>query len=221
MPIHPGKYVDRYGADGEYYFRKIGLLDSTMPKLLDFNDSMVAPDASTSGTTVSTSESLVKQTHTLADMVTSWNLPDSGSSSYEKVLYVGYGISDWFALVISETEFTGTPAGSYMIDSYMFRSNDSRMYSSAGGVWANFATDNSFAPNDNTNNYGIIGIALYVDGPGQIQRAFYATSKGQWTPILSTTDTAVGSSDYKSVGAYTYDTKKRQVSPLVVWGKKA
>lgn len=202
---------------GEDYFTSIGLIGGStgMEPILSMPTVLSAPDGYRDGTTVTTTDSVVKQTPG-ADCWLNWNFLDSGTTSYSKVLCIGYGIADYFGLTVSENAYTGAQTAIYYLDVYQWRS-DGRLYSNNGTSWVNFATDATYTPNNNLVTNPIIGLAMYLE-TDQVQKTFIKTGSGSWVQILSTTDSANGSAGYKSVGCYDYATTKRVVAPVMAWG---
>jgi hypothetical protein len=203
--------------DGSSYFTNIGLIGSatSMVPILSHPTVLNAPSGYRSGTTITTTDSVVSQYGTSDDWM-NWNFLDSGATSYSKILAIGYGIGDYFGITVSENEYTGTPAGAYFQDCYHWRSFDGKLQSNNGISWVNFATDATITLNDNTVQNQIIGLGLYLE-TDQVQKTFMK-SGGQWFQVLSTTDNATGAAGFKTVGFYDSATTKRVVTPLMAWG---
>ena len=202
---------------GEDYFTSIGILGSStgMKPILSMPTVLLAPDGYRDGTTVTTTDSVVSQVGTSDDWM-NWNFLDSGSTSYSKVLCIGYGIGNSFGITVSENAYTGAQTGVYFLDVYQWRS-DGKLYSNNGTSWVNFATDGTYTTNDNLKTNPIIGLAMYLE-TDQVQKTFMRTGSGSWVQVLSTTDSANGSAGYKAVGFYDYNSTKRVVAPLMAWG---
>jgi len=202
---------------GEDYFTSIGLIGGAtgMKPILSMPTVLSAPDGYRDGTTVTITDSVAKQTAGL-DCWLNWNFLDSGSTSYSKVLSIGYGIGDYFAITVSENAYTGAQAGAYFDDCYQWRS-DGKLYSASGGSWVNFSTDATYTPNNNLVTNPIIGIASYLE-TDQVQKTFFRTGSSDWVQVLSTTSSNTGSNGFKCVGFYDYATGKRVVAPVMAWG---
>jgi hypothetical protein len=205
---------------GEAYFTSLGLLGAStgMKPILSLPTALTTPDAYTSGLTVAANDSVVTQTTSGDDWV-SWNFLDSGSTSYSKVLAIGYGMSDYFQIAVSENAYTGATAGSYFIESYAYSSGLGKLFSSAGGSWAEVTVDASITMNDNTVNNPIFGLGIYLEGTNNVQKIFVKSGTSQWAQVLSTTASVTGSEGFKSIGFYNYaGATKRVVAPVMAWG---
>ena len=201
---------------GEDYFTSIGILGSStgMKPILSMPTVLSAPDGYRDGTTATTTDSVVYQTAG-ADCWLNWNFLDSGSTSYSKVLSIGYGIGRTFAITVSENAYTGATAGVYFDDCYQWRS-DGKLYSESGG-WTLIGTDATYKPNTDLVTNPIIGIASYLE-TDQLQKTFFRTGSSDWVQVLSETSSNTGSNGFKCVGFYDYVTGKRVVAPVMAWG---
>ena len=189
-----------------------------MKPILSMPTVLSAPDGYTTGTAITTTDSVVTQTAS-GDHYVNWNFLDSGSTSYSKVLVIAYGMADYFGIAASETEFTGASAGAYFIDSYLFFTHTGHLMSGAGGSWSLFHTDTTMPLNDNLVSNPIFGLGLYLEGTNNVQKTFFKSGTSNWAQTLSTTDSAVGSNGFKSMGFYGYlGALKRIVAPVMAWG---
>tara|TARA_Y100000310_G_scaffold128758_1_gene127946 strand:- start:538 stop:1191 length:654 start_codon:yes stop_codon:yes gene_type:complete len=215
MTYHP--LAETYDT-GEAYFTSLGLLGAStgMKPILSLPTALTTPDAYTSGLTVAVNDSVVTQTTSTDDWI-SWNLLDSGSTSYSKLLVIGYGMADYFSVGASENAYTGATAGNYLKDFYQWLSNLGNLYSNNGTTTSNFATDATITMNDNTVTNPIFGLGMYLEVG--VQKTFVKSGSENWAQVLSTTNTDNGQNGYKSIGFYNYaGGKKRVVAPVMAWG---
>jgi len=206
---------------GEAYFSSLGIVGGAtgMSPILTHPVSAVVPDGYKSVTSVTADESVVTQTANSDDYM-NYNLLDSGDTSYSKVLAIAYGTAsnyNYWTMVLSENEYTGAVVGSYMTDLYQFR-GDGLFYSNNGVSWVNFASDQTILEETGATA-PIRGMAMYIEGSNNIQKVWVRSGgEEQWIQIISTTDSATGSSGFKSLGFYTYAAIKRVVCPVMAWG---
>ena len=212
--------------DGTDYFEQIGLIGgSTGMELLHcFNPVMTIGDAYSSSTALTTSGSNMKMTWDEAGTAhcwTSWNLPDSGSTTYSKILFISYVFAyraGYHALGISENEYSGSEGTTnYYRDCYSFQPVSGFIeYNNTGTTFTTIATDSTMTLTNNQLYDPIMGTAIYAEATGNVQKCFLK-STGQWVRTLSTTSSETGSNGWKSVATYGY-ASTWTVSPFMVWG---
>jgi len=208
------------------YFTSMGLIGGTtgMIPLLSFRDEMTAPDAweTTQGLPVVTDTIMVAPNASTSGY-NSYTLPAAGG--YDKVLMVAYGFGRKFGVAIGETAFTGVQTGNFFVDSFIWRSADCALYSTAGGVFVLIATDATMTMNSEVNATPILGVAVYADNSSgaQVQRTFLRTTGG-WCPVLTEASANLGTDVFKAVAVFSDSASTNVmhcVTPLLAWGKES
>jgi hypothetical protein len=206
---------------GEAYFTSLGLLGvSTGMAPLITNSTTIAAFSDSDGTALTITDSVAKAATGAAASWAGYNL----SASKTKLLaiahvhpstsnYIGLGFHT--STLPSSTlenayEATFDGAGGHSELGKYVKTNGSTTYTAV-------QTDATIYQNDASLS-AVWGIALYVDGDGDIQRSFLKGNTGQWIQVLADTDTDHTSATFQSFYLRHYGESARFICPIYCWG---
>jgi len=202
-----------YAQTGEDFFRKEGFLVDGMAPLIT-NSTTVTAFSDSDGTALTITDSVAKSAVGAEASWAGYNL----SASKTKLLAIAY-VHPSTSNYIGIGFHTSTLPTDELQDAYEATFDGAGGHSELGkyvtdGTYTAVQTDTTIFQNDVVTT-AIWGIALYVDGSGNVQKSF-VKSAGQWIQVLA--DTESDHSSFQSFYLRHYGESARFITPIMVWG---
>jgi len=203
-----------YAQTGEDFFRKEGFLVDGMAPLIT-NSTTVTAFSDSDGTALTITDSVAKSAVGAESSWAGYNL----SASKTKLLAIAYvhpSTSNYIGLGFH----TSTLPADELQDAYEATFDGAGGHSELGkyvtdGTYTAVQTDTTIFQNDVVTS-AVWGIALYVDGSGNVQKSFLKSGSGQWIQVLA--DTETDHSSFQSFYLRHYGESARFITPIMVWG---
>ena len=203
-----------YAQTGENFFRQEGFLVDGMAPLITASTTIPATDDS-DGTALTITDSVAKSAVGAEASWAGWDL----SASKTKLLAIAYvhpSTSNYIGLGFH----TSTLPADELQDAYEATFDGAGGHSELGkyvtdGTYTAVQTDATIYQDDAATS-AVWGIALYVDGSGNVQKSFLKSGSGQWIQILA--DTETDHSSFQSFYLRHYGESARFISPIYCWG---
>jgi len=203
-----------YAQTGENFFRQEGFLVDGMAPLIT-NSTTVTAFSDSDGTALTITDSVAKAAVGAEASWAGYNL----SASKTKLLAIAYvhpSTSNYIGLGFH----TSTLPTDELQDAYEATFDGAGGHSELGkyvtdGTYTPVQTDATIYQNDAATS-AVWGIALYVDGSGNVQKSFLKSGSGQWIQVLAATESDLSS--FQSFYLRHYGESARFVSPIYCWG---
>ena len=203
-----------YAQTGENFFRQEGFLVDGMAPLITASTTIPATDDS-DGTALTITDSVAKSAVGAEASWAGWDL----SASKTKLLAIAYvhpSTSNYIGLGFH----TSTLPTDELQDAYEATFDGAGGHSELGkyvtdGTYTAVQTDATIYQDDAATS-AVWGIALYVDGSGNVQKSFLKSGSGQWIQVLA--DTETDHSSFQSFYLRHYGESARFITPIMVWG---
>jgi len=201
-----------HAGTGEDFFRKEGFLVDGMDPLI--TGRYTIPTFSDSdGTALTITNSVAKSATGAA---ASWSGYDFAEKT--KVLAIAYvhpSTSNYVGVGFN----VSTLPTSTLVDSYEATfdgaGGHSELAKYVSGSLTAVQTETTIYQNDVVTT-AVWGIALYVDGSGNVQKSFVKGGTGSWFQVLA--DTETDHSSFQSFYLRHYGESARFITPIMVWG---
>ena len=202
-----------HAGTGEDFFRKEGFLDGMAP-LITASTTIPATDDS-DGTALTITDSVAVAGAGAEASWAGWDL----SASKTKLLAIAYvhpSTSNYIGLGFH----TSTLPADELQDAYEATFDGAGGHSELGkyvtdGTYTAVQTDTTIYQDDAAIS-AVWGIALYVDGSGNVQKSFVKSGTGNWFQVLA--DTETDHSSFQSFYLRHYGESARFITPIMVWG---
>jgi len=203
-----------YAQTGEDFFRKEGFLVDGMAPLIT-NSTTVTAFSDSDGTALTITDSVAKSAVGAEASWAGYNL----SASKTKLLAIAY-VHPSTSNYIGIGFHTSTLPTDELQDAYEATFDGAGGHSELGkyvtdGTYTAVQTDTTIFQNDVVTT-AVWGIALYVDGSGNVQKSFLKSGSGQWIQVLA--DTESDHSSFQSFYLRHYGESARFITPIMVWG---
>ena len=201
---------------GEDFFLKEGFLTGMAP-IISARYTIPAFDGS-DGTALTITNSVAKAGAAHAESWAGWNL----GATYTKLLISAYGhVSPANGWGVGAKVAVLPGAAVIKPATYQARFNIYSLHSLGkytADPGSSFATIGSTSTiyQQQVAKAAVWGIALYLDGPSNVQKTFIKSGIGQWIQVLSGTDS--DHSSFQSVYLRHQGDDHRFITPIMVWG---
>jgi hypothetical protein len=208
------------------YFTQLGIIggSTALKPLLTMPYSIPAADDTFNdgNTTITYTEGMVEM-HSSAGTNTGgrliWNFPATQNKAFVLGYLSGMGGSFGFGVSNTTTAADEVPGYEYVF----YNSERSRLYETTGATVTSIATNDQITLKDGAW-FPVKGIALYADGPGDVQKVWMKNANtASWQMVFDTTDSAHTSSTWAGMTFHVWGSNdalyQYLVSPIFAFGE--